>query len=91
VIAKSRANRLGFAILLVESVTAIRLQRRAFFQAFSTREFLDIKSSGSWMLSVRVSLDGSPASVSELAGTEAIAGTVILVVEGTFSPARPPL
>jgi threonine dehydrogenase-like Zn-dependent dehydrogenase len=51
----------------------------------------DMKSSGSWMLSVRVSLDGSPASVSELAGTEAIAGTVILVVEGTFSPARPPL
>jgi hypothetical protein len=50
-----------------------------------------MKLSGSWMFSVRVSLDGSLASGSELAGTEATADTVILAVEVTFSPARPPL
>ena len=52
--------------------------------SFSTREFPDMKSSESWMPLVRASTDGSPASVSELAGMEATVATAIVVVEGDF-------
>ena len=48
-----------------------------------------MKLSEWWMLSARVPLDGSPATVSGWGGMEAIADTVIPAVEGTFLPAKP--